>query len=172
MPRRIDQKPVLDSADAYYKIEGDATAFEQSAVLIEKKITKINAVPTDGSPIGTGRFKGWKRCLAWECLKSASHFNLGVSFELRLKCLLHLEKPNNPPGNIHDLGLLLDCLPTGIRTQLDVAYRQEKDRQPFELTAIRPWATPWPNNPPPFDNLKGLCTYLDTFVDVSVARYS
>ena len=168
----MTDKVKIKSADAYYRIEGDATAFELSAELIEKEIATIDADPNKKTLIDQGRFGGCKNQLAWECLKSVSHFNLGVSFELRLKCLLHLENPNNPPPNDHKLSELLDLLTDEMREKVDVAYRQEKKRQPFKPTAIRPRSTEWPPNPPPYDNLKGLCTYLDTFVDVSVARYS
>ena len=171
-PRSKRQQAALDSVDAYSRIACDATAFERSAVLIENEIVMIGAAPSDGSPIGTGRFRGWNRNVVWECLKSASHFNLGVSFELRLKCLLHLENPDNPPGNIHDIGKLLCRLPTGIRKQLSAVYRQEKERHPFELTAVRPWSAPWPSNPPPCDKLESFCAYLGRYVDVAKARYS
>ncbi len=170
-PRPKRPPAALDSVDAYYRIAGDAIAFELSAVSIENEIVMIGADKNDDGPIVTGRFAGWKRNRAWECLKSSSHFNLGICFELRLKCLLHLENPNDPPPDIHSLGKLRCRLTPEIRKQLDAAYRNVNATQPFELVAVGPRSAAWPRNPST-DSLKGFCEYLEKDVKVATTRYS
>ena len=72
----------------YLKLIGDARAFRQSAWLIENEIGRLQVRQGDLSPVGGS--SGWPSHSVWESLKTASHFNLAIALELRLKCLLHL----------------------------------------------------------------------------------
>ena|GEM_PF-1963952 len=72
----------------YLKLIGDARAFGQTARLIEREIERLQVTQGDLSPVGGST--GWPSHSAWESLKTASHFNLSISLELRLKCLLRL----------------------------------------------------------------------------------
>ena len=72
----------------YLKMIGDGRAFRQSAWLIEQEIRRLKVRQGDLSPVGGST--GWPSHSVWESLKTASHFNLAIALELRLKCLLHL----------------------------------------------------------------------------------
>ena len=72
----------------YLRLTGDARAFRQSAWLIEQEIRRLEVRQGDLSPVGGST--GWPSHSVWESLKTASHFNLAISLELRLKCMLHL----------------------------------------------------------------------------------
>lgn len=78
----------------YVMLVGEARAFAETAWLVECEIQRLGASPDHSTPIGGGP-KGWPSKAVWESLKAASHFNLGVSFELRLKCLLKLRGSSN-----------------------------------------------------------------------------
>ena len=72
----------------YLKLIGDARAFRQAAWLIEREIDRLEVRQGDLSPVGGST--GWPSHSVWESLKTASHYNLSISLELRLKCLLRL----------------------------------------------------------------------------------
>ncbi len=72
----------------FLRLIGDARAFRQSAWLVEQEIRRLEVRQGDLSPVGGST--GWPSHSVWESLKTASHFNLAISLELRLKCLLYL----------------------------------------------------------------------------------
>ena len=67
----------------YLKLIGDGRAFRQATWLIEREIDRLQVTQGDLSPVGGSA--GWPSHSVWESLKTASHFNLSISLELRLK---------------------------------------------------------------------------------------
>ena len=70
----------------YLKLVADARAFRQSAWLVEREIGRLGAKPGETAPLGGAA--GWPSQTVWEALKTASHFNLGIAFELRVEMRL------------------------------------------------------------------------------------
>ena len=159
----------------YLKLIGDARAFRQAADLIEQEIVRLGIRPNNFSPIG--KTTGWPEHAAWESLKTASHFNLGIALELRLKCLLQLQ--NNNPESTHSLaglyGELQEVKPE-IPERLEDLFQQSVTEDPFHILAYCRGLDV--NNPPerppnrPIDTLKDFFTYFDKDVELSNKRYA
>lgn len=161
----------------YLKLVGDARAFRQSAELIENEIRRLNARQGELSPIGGST--GWPSHSVWESLKTVSHFNLAISLELRLKCLLRLHKITPMSGRDgHFLAKLFDqlseCQP-GTSEKLENLFRQVIRNNPFDLVAFL--STDNPNVPEGPRNrklttLKDFFLYMDEDLELWKKRYS
>ena len=161
----------------YLKLIGDARAFRQCAMLIEEEIDRLGVEPGDASPVGGAR--GWPSHSVWESLKTASHFNLAIALELRLKCLLRL----------HDIQPLKDrsghCL-AKLYEQFGVSDSATEDRlermflqaitdRPLTLLAFLSTDTPERPEPPGERELGKLIdffSYLDEDAELWKRRYS
>ncbi len=158
----------------YLKLVGDARAFRQSAWLMENEILRLKVRDGDMTPVGGPT--GWPSHHVWESLKTASHFNLFISFELRLKCLLALH--GHPPvqgKEGHLLAKLYDRLPSDTVATLEKLFREALHNRSFTLIAFL--ATDDAQVPPAPDNrdlrtLKDFCSYLDDDVELWNKRYS
>ena len=161
----------------YLKLVGDARAFRQSAELIENEIRRLNARQGDLSPIGGST--GWPSHSVWESLKTVSHFNLGISLELRLKCLLRLHKITPISGRDgHLLAKLFDQLSEGqpgTSEKLEDFFRQATRNNPFDLVAFlstdNPDVPEGPRNRK-LTTLKDFFLYMDDDVELWKKRYS
>ena len=162
----------------YRRLLGDAKAFRHSALLIESEIQRLSAKPGDRTPIGTAT--GWPSHSVWESMKTASHFNLGISLELTLKCLLRLNGITPALGrNGHCLTKLFRQLEddeSGFGTILKTLFTDAVVSNPFTLIAFL--VTDDPNNVPEgppnrdIDDLIGFLAYLDEDMQLWSKRYS
>ncbi len=158
----------------FLKLTGDARAFRQSASLIEREITRLQVRYGDLSLVGGA--SGWPSHTVWESLKTASHFNLAIALELRLKCLLRLNAVKPPRG--HRLAKLHDLLGTcraAAEAELERLYGQAMAEHPFALVAFLsthdPDAPEGPTNRP-LQSLKDVFTYMDDDVQLWRKRYT
>ncbi len=161
----------------YLRLIGDARAFRQSAWLLEQEIRQLKVRQGDLSPVGDS--KGWPSHSVWESLKTASHFNLGVSLELRLKCLLHLHG-TTPKTDLkgHSLAALYRRLGidgSSTVAKLEKLFQEAASEFPFRLVAFM--STDNPDAPaPPQDRklvtLEDFLTYMDEDVGLWQKRYS
>ena len=156
------------------KLLGDTRAFRQSAELIEQELRRLKAKPGDLSPFGGET--GWPSHCVWESLKTASHFNLGIALELRLKCLLQLH--DMTPGKSNLLAAHLDHLRNGhsrTAVKLENLFRQAANNHPFKLevflTTDSPIALVRPRNRP-LNTLRDFLVYMDEDVALFKKRYS
>lgn len=122
----------------FLRLIGDARAFRQSASLIEREIARLEVRDGDLSPVGGA--SGWPSHTVWESLKTASHFNLTIALELRLKCLLRLNDLTPPGGRDgHRLAGLYELfVARGASTEaeLERLYGQAAAEYPFTLVAF------------------------------------
>ena len=158
----------------YRKLVGDAQAFQQAAWLIEKEISRLNL--NSDSPESIGGPTSWRSCDVWKSLKTVSHFNFGIAFELRLKCLLTLRKikPKQSRDG-HQLAVLYDDLPCDISQELEVIFHHAKIDHPFDMKAFTyNWSPVVPEEPDNKDmkTLRGFCVYLDDDVKLWKKRYA
>ncbi len=158
----------------FLKLLGDTRAFKQSAELIEQESRRLKAKPGDLSPFGGET--GWPSHCVWESLKTASHFNLGIALELRLKCLLQLH--DMTPCKSHLLSAHFDHLWNGqssTAVKLVDLFRQAINNHPFKLeaflTAYSPKVAVGPRNRP-LNSLKEFLVYMDEDVELFKKRYS
>ena len=158
----------------FLKLLGDTRAFKQSAELIEHESRRLKAKPGDLSPIGG--LTSWPSHRVWESLKTASHFNLGIALELRLKCLLQLH--DMTPGKSNLLAAHFDHLWNGqssMAVKLEDLFRQAINNHPFKLEAfLTAYSTKVPVGPRnrPLNSLKDFLVYMDEDVALFKKRYS
>ena len=155
----------------YRRLVADAKAFAQAAWLIEREIEQLKVKPADQTRVGG---TGWPSHEVWESLKSASHFNLGIALELKIKCLLTLEIDRDPPQH-HNLAELYDKLSVDVRRRLNELFQQAQSNEEITLEAFVNTATPQtPEGPanPELNNLKDFCIYFDEDMKLSTKRYT
>ncbi len=155
----------------YRRLVADAKAFAQAAWLIEREIVQLNVKPADQTRVGG---TGWPSHEVWESLKTASHFNLGIALELRLKCLIAIKLNCDPPRH-HQLFNLYEQLPNNIRIKLNSLFKQAQREEKITLEAFVSTVTPAPPEGPPnreLNNLKDFCIYFDEDMKLSMKRYS
>lgn len=120
----------------YRMLVGDARAFSEAAWLVESEIQRLGASPEHDGPIGGGS-TGWPSQTVWEALKTASHFNMGVAFELRLKWLLRLRGIKWPSGKGgHMLAKLYELLAPEIAGKLADLFRETTGGSAITLRAF------------------------------------
>ena len=160
----------------YLKLIGDARAFRQCAQLIETEIERLQVSLGDLSPIGGSA--GWPSHSVWESLKAASHFNLAISLELRLKCLLRLHDVVPLKGRYgHSLARLYGQLgePRNANTaRLEQQFRKAITDRPFKLVAFL--STDAPEVPEELgerrlETLMDVLAYLDEDAELRNKRY-
>ena len=161
----------------YLKITGDARAFRQSAWLIEQEIGRLQVRQGDLAPVGGST--GWPSHSVWESLKTASHFNLAISLELRLKCLLRLHDiASLPDRSGHGLAKLYGQFGergSSTEAKLEKLFRQATLHRPFKLVAFLSTDNPdIPEGPAErkLRTLKDFLTYMDEGVELWSKRYS
>ncbi|MDE0335881.1 MAG: hypothetical protein OXI64_13040 [Defluviicoccus sp.] len=161
----------------FLKLIGDARAFLQSASLIEREIARLQVRDGDLSPVGGA--SGWPSHTVWESLKTASHFNLAIALELRLKCLLHLDGAKPPKGRDgHRLVGLYDRFGArGVSTaaELERLFGEAMNEHPFELVAFLSTDDPAvPEGPAHrrLQSLRDLFAYMDEDVELWRKRYA
>lgn len=163
----------------FLRLVGDARAFRQSTGIIEDEIRRLKARPGDLTPIGGST--GWPSHSVWESLKTVSHFNLAVSLELRLKCLLHLHGIKPVSGRAgHLLAKLHDQLDEqrdsrDTRERLEAVFRSAKEANAFRLVAFLSSDNPdVPEGPRDrkLDTLRDCLAYLDEDMELWRKRYS
>ena len=161
----------------FLKSIGDARAFRQAASLIEREIARLKVRDGDLSPAGGAT--GWPSHTVWESLKTASHFNLAIALELRLKCLLRLDGARPPEGGAgHRLAGLYDLFGArGVSTgvELERLYGQAMAEHPFTLVAFLSTDGPAvPEGPAdrPLRSLKDVFAYMDEDVKPGTKRYA
>lgn len=155
----------------YRRLVADAKAFAQAAWLIEREIKQLDVKPADRTRVGG---TGWPAHEVWESLKTASHFNLGIALELRMKCLLAI-KLNHVPPRHHQLSNLYEQLPDNVRIKLNSLFKQVQGEEKITLEAFVNTATPaTPEGPPNRDlkNLKDFCIYFDEDMKLPMKRYT
>ena len=163
----------------FLRLVGDARAFRQSSGIIENEIRRLNASPGDLTPIGGST--GWPSHSVWESLKTVSHFNLAISLELRLKCLLHLHGIKPVSGRdghllakLHDqLGGRPDVRDT--REQLEELFRRAREANAFSLVAFLSSDSPdVPEGPGDrkLSTLRDWLAYMDEDMELWRKRYS
>ena len=147
----------------YLNLVADARAFRQAASLVEHELRKTGARHDDCTPLGGP--SGWPSHNVWKALKNASHFNLGISFELSLKCLIRLSGVQPHSGTDgHRLAKLLDQLPSDSSTTLADLFLDSLNAQPIHLHAFQSTARNHaPSRPDHREirNLREFCKYLD-----------
>ena len=161
----------------FLKSIGDARAFRQTASLVEREIVRLQVRDGDLSPVGGA--SGWPSHTVWESLKTASHFNLAIALELRLKCLLHLDAVQPPAGRDgHRLAGLYDLVgASGGSTQaeLERLFGQAVTEHPFTLVAFLstddPAVPEGPGNRP-LQNLRDVFAYMDDDAELWRKRYA
>ena len=158
----------------YLNLVADARAFRQAAALVEHELRKTGARHDDRSPLGGP--SGWPSHNVWKALKNASHFNLGISFELSLKCLIRLSGVEPHSGTDgHRLAKLLDQLPSDSSTTLADLFLESLNGQPIHLHAFQTTdGHHAPSGPENRDirNLREFCDYLDEDVSLWKSRYA
>ncbi len=161
----------------YTRLNADSHAFDDAAQLVEQRISSLGLRPDDStSCAGPGSLPNNR---IWESLKTASHYNLGVSFELSLKCLFvvwDVPIPRGPDG--HSLVVLHNTLrqeSPETAGQLERLYQEASDEigtmkfVAFRSTTGKP---PKPPRTPPIQTLQDICSYLDEDVMLATKRYS
>lgn len=153
----------------FLKLSADARAFTQTVWLIEQEIVRLGVGGADSTRIG-GR--GWRSHDVWEALKTASHFNLGIALELRLKCLLALQERSRRG---HHLTVLYDALEHGVQSRLEDRFRQTWGANGCTLVAYVNTVTPDPPNRPPdrvLRKLRDFLKYFDQEMGLWTKRYA
>ena len=158
----------------YLNLVADARAFRQTASLVEHELRNTGARQDDRSPLGGP--SGWPSHNVWKALKNASHFNLGISFELSLKCLICLSAVEPHSGTHgHRLAKLLDQLPPDSATTLADLFLESLNRRPIRLHAFQATVVRHAPSPPEnrdLRNLREFCDYLDEDVSLWKGRYA
>ncbi len=161
----------------FLRLIGDARAFRQSASLIEREIARIGVRGGDLSPVGGA--SGWPSHTVWESLKTASHFNLAIALELRLKCLLHLNGMTPPEGRdghrLAGLYGLFGARGVSAGAALERLYQQAAADRPFALAAFLSTddpATPEGPRSRPLQSLMDVFAYMDDDMDLWRKRYA
>ena len=161
----------------FLRLTGDARAFRQSASLTEREIARLGARGGDLSPVDGA--SGWPSHTVWESLKTASHFNLAIALELRLKCLLRLNGVTPPAGRDgHRLAGLHELFGAhGVSTgaRLEQLYGQAAAEYPFTLVAFLSTDDPAvPEGPVnrPLQSLTDVFAYMDEDVELWRKRYA
>ncbi len=160
----------------YLRLVADTRAFLQTAGLIEDEIRKLSVRWDTSEPIDGE--KGWPSQMVWESLKTASHFNLAIALELRLKSLLCLHGLDSkiPRGSKgHWLASLLPLIPEPTATQCERLFRAAMDNYSFQLIAFCSTRTSKAPKPPGNVELKTLqdfCAYLDRDAKLWNKRYA
>ena len=161
----------------FLKMAGDARAFRQSAWLIEQEIVRMKVTDGDLSPVGGA--SGWPSHSVWESLKTASHFNLAVALELRLKCLLRLDGIEPPQGRdghrLAGLHALLGAHASTTEAELERLFAQAAAAHPFALVAFLSTDGPAVPEGPGNRQLQGLAdflAYMDEDVELWRKRYA
>lgn len=161
----------------FLRLIGDARAFRQSASLIEREIARLEVRGGDLSPVGGA--SGWPSHTVWESLKTASHFNLAIALELRLKCLLRLNDITPPGGRdghrLAGLYELFGAHRAPAEAELEQFYEQAAAEHPFTLVAFLstddPAVPEGPRNRP-LQSLMDVFAYLDDDVELWRKRYA
>lgn len=157
----------------YTMLVGQARAFAETAWLVESEIQRLGASPDHKNPIGGGA-KGWPSQTVWESLKTASHFNIGVALELRLKCLLQLKGTTWPPGKDgHMLAKLYSRLLPEIAIQLTTLFQESTRGCTLTLRAFIHSTNP-PQRPADLslNTVQDLLAYMDGDMALWEKRYS
>ena len=161
----------------YLKLIGDARAFRQCAWLIEHEISRLGVRQGDLSPVGGSA--GWPSHSVWESLKTASHFNLAIALELRLKCLLRLHGTEPVKGREgHCLAKLYEQFGddgSSAETRLEELFGEAMADRPCTLVAFLSTDTPdMPEGPVDRElrTLKGVLAYMDEDAELWRKRYS
>ena len=161
----------------YLKLTGDARAFRQAAWMIEREIDRLQVAQGDLSPVGGSA--GWPSHSVWESLKTASHFNLSISLELRLKCLLRLHDIAPPQGGAgHCLAELYDRFADGsgsTEARLEELFLQTVTDRPFKLVAFLSTDAPDIAEGPGeriLKTLRDVLAYMDDDAELWRKRYS
>ena len=161
----------------YLKLIGDARAFRQCAWLIEHEISRLGVRQGDLSPVGGSA--GWPSHSVWESLKTASHFNLAIALELRLKCLLRLHGIEPVKGREgHCLAKLYEQFGddgSSAETRLEELFGEAMADRPCTLVAFLSTDTPdMPEGPVDRElrTLKGVLAYMDEDAELWRKRYS
>ena len=161
----------------YLRLIGDARAFRQSAWLVEQEIRRLEVRQGDLSPVGGTT--GWPSHSVWESLKTASHFNLAISLELRLKCFLLLQDVTPLKGvEGHCLAKLYGQFGVDGRVtvaKLEDLFREATTEFPFRLVAFMSTDNPAvPAGPDDRDliTLKDFFAYMDEDVELWRKRYA
>lgn len=161
----------------YLKLIGDARAFRQCAWLIEHEIGRLGVRQGDLSPVGGSA--GWPSHSVWESLKTASHFNLAIALELRLKCLLRLHGIKPVRGREgHCLAKLYEQFGddgSSAETNLEKLFEEAMAVHPCTLVAFLSTDTPdMPEGPADRElrTLKDVLAYMDEDAELWRKRYS
>lgn len=161
----------------YLKLIGDARAFRQCAWLVEHEIGRLGVTQGDLSPVGGST--GWPSHSVWESLKTASHFNLAVALELRLKCLLRLHDIEPLQGREgHRLAGLYEQFGgrgSSAEAELEELFGEAMTDRPCTLMAFLSTDTPdMPEGPTDRElrTLKDVFTYMDEDAELWRKRYS
>ena len=153
----------------FLKLSADARAFAQTVWLIEQEIVRLGVAGTDSTRVG-GR--GWRSHDVWEALKTASHFNLGIALEPKLKCILALQEGRRRG---HHLTVLHDALGRGVQSQLEDSFRRTWGANGCTLVAYVNSATPEPPDCPldrPLGRLRDFLDYFDQEMGLWTKRYA
>ena len=161
----------------YLKLIGDTRAFRQCAWLIEHEIGRLGVKQGDLSPVGGSA--GWPSHSVWESLKTASHFNLAIALELRLKCLLRLHGIEPVWGREgHFLAKLYEQFGddgSSAETNLEKLFEEAMAVHPCTLVAFLSTDTPdMPEGPGDRElrTLKDVLAYMDEDAELWRKRYS
>lgn len=161
----------------FLKTIGDARAFRQAAWSMEHEIARLGVADGDLTPVGGA--SGWPSHSVWESLKTASHFNLAVALELRLKCLLHLDGIEPPQGReghrLAGLHGLFGAHGSATEAELERLFGEAADAHPFSLVAFLSTDGPAVPDGPADRDLQGLAdflAYMDEDVELWRKRYA
>ena len=172
MKKKRTPKTQNITGDEYVKLIGDAKAFEEAAFFLEKRIRDLGAESGSQERMGGS---GWKSHNVYESLKTASHFNLGVAFELKLKCLLRLNSVKLKFGlDGHMLAKLYRDLPCKVSQDLEKIFRQITENKSIKMEALIRSNSKPSNHPPnrPLDTLFDFCKYFDKDMNIWKKRYA
>ncbi|MCY4261854.1 MAG: hypothetical protein OXC97_00815 [Candidatus Dadabacteria bacterium] len=159
--------------DSYLKLTGDTEAFLQAAELLEERICNMKIEPSNMNRIGGST--GWIIHDIWESLKTASHFNFGIAFELRMKSILKLNVNQEQNLKIgHNLEKIYSLISSEIWQELEDIFTREVRRNSLHLSAFvrskYEYADPPPNRN--LNDLKDFCIYFDKDMKLWLKRYS
>ena len=126
---------------AYRILYNNIYDFKHAADTIETKIRELKIETRKGDEIVPGT-NGRKHHDMWISMKTVSHFNLGISLELMLKFLLHLNSQGDKAHG-HFLANLFDALPDKIQGQLANLYKKIQEEYPYEMVAFINTKTPY-----------------------------
>ena len=165
-------KPQIDGG-SYLKLVGDTKAFLEAAHFVEERIRRLNVEHSNQNPVGGST--GWKSDDVWKSLKTASLFNFGIAFELRLKCILGLSGPKEQLKKAgHSFEKIYNLIPSQICRELEDLFAQETRNKPIRLVAFVNTNSKPTNTPSNRDlkDLRDFCIYFDKDVKLWVKRYS